>query len=112
MRRVHQPEHARARATRIEVLLCRTNVLASTRACTRLPPLDFHCKEGVDGSSPSEGFQKVLQIIALYARLVDEAEFIAAAARPRVTRRARQVDRNGSRKPRQRGSGRRDAVPG
>ncbi len=29
---------------------------ASARPCTRLPPLNLHGKEGVDGSSPSEGF--------------------------------------------------------
>jgi hypothetical protein len=33
-------------------------VPANARACTRLPPQDFHGKEGVDGSSPSEGFKK------------------------------------------------------
>jgi hypothetical protein len=30
-------------------------MLASDRACTPLPPQNFHGKEGVDGSSPSEG---------------------------------------------------------
>src|ERR671918_2260689 len=48
--------HARARATRREAAICRTNVLAMVRACTRVPPQNFHGKEGVDGSSPSEGF--------------------------------------------------------
>jgi hypothetical protein len=32
---------------------------ANARACTRVPALDFHGKEGVDGSSPSEGFAKL-----------------------------------------------------
>jgi hypothetical protein len=32
-------------------------VLANDRACTPLPPLNFHGKEGIDGSSPSEGLQ-------------------------------------------------------
>jgi hypothetical protein len=31
------------------------NVIADARACTRVPPVNFHGKEGVDGSSPSEG---------------------------------------------------------
>jgi hypothetical protein len=31
-------------------------VIANDRACPRLPPLNLHGKEGVDGSSPSEGF--------------------------------------------------------
>jgi hypothetical protein len=35
--------------------ICRTKVVASDRACTRLPPQNLHGKEGVDGSSPSEG---------------------------------------------------------
>jgi hypothetical protein len=47
--------HARALPTHRERLICRTNVPANARACTPLPPLDFHGKEGVDGSSPSEG---------------------------------------------------------
>jgi len=35
-------------------------MLANDRARTRAPPLNFHGKEGVDGSSPSEGFKKSL----------------------------------------------------
>jgi hypothetical protein len=42
--------------------ICRTNVLASNRACTRLPPQDLHGKEGTDGSSPPEGFGKGQQM--------------------------------------------------
>src|ERR671918_2643016 len=53
--------HARARATRREAAICRTNVVASARACTRLPPQNLHGKEGVDGSSPSEGSAKAPQ---------------------------------------------------
>src|SRR6476661_10865368 len=34
----------------------RTNDVATDRACTLLPPQNLHGKEGVDGSSPSEGF--------------------------------------------------------
>ena len=48
--------HARALPTRLECPICRTNVLAHDPACTPLPPPNFHGKEGVDGSSPSEGF--------------------------------------------------------
>jgi len=49
------PGHARALATHYERPICRTNVSANDRACTPLPPQNFHGKEGVDGSSPSEG---------------------------------------------------------
>ena len=31
-------------------------MLANDRACTRVPLPNLHGKEGVDGSSPSEGF--------------------------------------------------------
>src|SRR5262245_20485680 len=48
--------HVRVRPTRREQRIYRTNVLAGDRACVRLPPPNFHGKEGVDGSSPSEGF--------------------------------------------------------
>jgi hypothetical protein len=51
-------DHAQALPTRTERLLSRTNALANDRACTPLPPLDLHGKEGVDGSSPSEGLYK------------------------------------------------------
>jgi hypothetical protein len=37
-------------------------VLADDRACTRIPSQNFHGKEGVDGSSPSEGSAKAPQI--------------------------------------------------
>ena len=36
-------------------------MLTNNRARTRVPPLNFHGKEGVDVSSPSEGFAKSLQ---------------------------------------------------
>jgi hypothetical protein len=49
--------HARALPTLCQQLICRTNVLADDRACPRLPPQNLHGKEGVDGSSPSEGLQ-------------------------------------------------------
>jgi hypothetical protein len=45
-------------ATRIEPL-CRGKYVARDRACTRVTPKNLHGKEGVDGSSPSEGFDKV-----------------------------------------------------
>ena len=34
-------------------------MLANARACPLLPPQNLHGKEGVDGSSPSEGLPKV-----------------------------------------------------
>ena len=39
--------------------ICRRNCVASDRACTRVTPQNFHGKEGVDGSSPSEGLVEV-----------------------------------------------------
>ena len=53
--------HARTRSTRLEDSICRKNVPASVRPCPPVPPLNLHGKEGVDGSSPSEGFTKALQ---------------------------------------------------
>jgi hypothetical protein len=47
--------NARALPTHHKRASCRTNVPANDRACTRLPPLDFHGKEAVPGSSPGEG---------------------------------------------------------
>ena len=47
--------HTRARPTRPEGSFCRRNVIASARSCPPVPPLNLHGKEGVDGSSPSEG---------------------------------------------------------
>jgi hypothetical protein len=32
-------------------------VVAAARACPRFPPRNLNGKEGVDGSSPSEGFE-------------------------------------------------------
>jgi hypothetical protein len=37
-------------------------VIANDRAGTPVPPQNFHGKEGVDGSSPSEGFTKGQQM--------------------------------------------------
>jgi len=42
--------HARTLATHTDWPVCRTNVAASDRACTRVPPQDLHGKEGVDRS--------------------------------------------------------------
>src|SRR6266545_714750 len=39
--------------------ICRRNCVASDRACTRVTPRNLHGKEGADGSSPSEGLDKV-----------------------------------------------------
>jgi hypothetical protein len=38
--------------------ICRKNCVASDRACTRVTLRNLHGKEGVDGSSPSEGLHK------------------------------------------------------
>jgi hypothetical protein len=45
-----------------KLAIYRRKCVASDRACTRVPPLNFHGKEGVDGSSPPEGFAKAPQI--------------------------------------------------
>jgi hypothetical protein len=37
--------------------ICSRNCAADDRACTRVMLPNFHGKEGVDGSSPSEGLQ-------------------------------------------------------
>jgi hypothetical protein len=47
--------HARAQPTRREAAIYRKNVAAHAGPCPPLPPQDLHRKEGVDGSSPSEG---------------------------------------------------------
>ena len=39
--------------------ICRRKCVASDRACKPLPALHFYGKEGVDGSSPSEGLREV-----------------------------------------------------
>ena len=49
--------HARARETRDKRPICRNNVIASDRPCPPVPHRNLHGKEGVDGSSPSEGFR-------------------------------------------------------
>jgi hypothetical protein len=50
--------YARALATRTEARICRPNVPANDRTCPPFPPQNFHGKEGVDGSSPSEWFSQ------------------------------------------------------
>ena len=40
--------------------ICRRNCAAHDRACTRVTPRNLHGKEGVSGSSPEEGFRKIL----------------------------------------------------
>jgi hypothetical protein len=56
------PGHERALPTHEQRLICRTNVIANARAGTRLPPLDFHGKEGVDGSIRQRASLKALQM--------------------------------------------------
>jgi hypothetical protein len=51
--------HERLKAQR-EVPICRKNVIVSAQLCTPVPPLNLHGKEGVSGSSPSEGLQRSL----------------------------------------------------
>jgi hypothetical protein len=44
--------HPRALATHAEGPICTTNVLANDCACTRIPPRNFHGKQGVCGGLP------------------------------------------------------------
>jgi hypothetical protein len=44
--------------------ICRRKCVARDRACTRVTPRNLHGKEGIDGSSPSEGSAKAAQIAA------------------------------------------------
>jgi hypothetical protein len=53
--------HPRAQLANAERWICRRKALTDDRACTRVTLPNFHGKEGVDGSSPSEGL-KSLQI--------------------------------------------------
>ena len=48
-------------------------MVAHDRACTPLPRLDFHGKEGVDGSSPSEGSKIPAKWGFLLPELVQES---------------------------------------
>jgi hypothetical protein len=47
--------HARASATQNDLPICRENVPADAPPCPPIPTQNLHGKEGVDGSSPSEG---------------------------------------------------------
>ena len=63
-------------------------MVASARPCPPVPPRNLHGKEGVDGSSPSEGFTKLLQnrLAALIVLLVTGRAAVAgllAAAQPK-----------------------------
>jgi hypothetical protein len=44
-------------------------MVADDRACTQLPRQNFHGKEGVNGSSPLEGFTKTLQSATFHLKL-------------------------------------------
>ena len=48
--------HSRAQADSPDRPICRKNMAGHARRWTLVPPLNLHGKEGVDGSSPSEGF--------------------------------------------------------
>jgi len=45
--------------------ICRRMCVAGDRACPRVTPRNLHGKEGVDGSSPSEGFERSPAIAGL-----------------------------------------------
>ena len=60
-------DHARALPAGSEPAFSRTNVLANDRVWTRVTLPNLHGKEGVDGSSPSEGFTKGQQMACFVA---------------------------------------------
>ena len=49
-------------------VICRQNRVADDRACTHVTLRNLHGKEGVDGSSPSEGFANALHVGAFSFR--------------------------------------------
>ena len=59
--------------------ICRDKAVAGDRACPPIPPLNFHGKEGVDGSSPSEGFRKGQQM-AFFVALIRDTRPLGAPA--------------------------------
>src|SRR5215211_5457669 len=62
-KRTHQKQQARRLASiqRLSTTpICSRNSVADDRACTRVTLPNLHGKEGVDGSSPSEGFRKIV----------------------------------------------------
>jgi hypothetical protein len=62
--------HPRALKTQAEGAICRTNLAASARPCTPVPHGNLHGKEGVDGSSPSEGSAKAPHIAVFSLRSI------------------------------------------
>jgi hypothetical protein len=72
-KRTHQQRHARRPATHPQGLTrldLQENRVAGDLECTRVTLRNLHGKEGVDGSSPSEGLKKSLQIGDLFGVLV------------------------------------------
>jgi hypothetical protein len=63
-------------------------VIASVRPCPPVPPSNLHGKEGVDGSSPSEGFAKAPQIgafcLAWICRIVSVRWLLSPLWSPQV----------------------------
>ena len=52
------PRVTRGHDRQLEVAICRKNVVANTRPRPPVPSQNLHGKEGVNGSSPLEGFTK------------------------------------------------------
>ena len=67
-----EPRHERVTLRRQTHPVCGAFVAGVTRPCPRFPPLAQDGKEGVDGSSPSEGFENSLQLRQFYAARLSE----------------------------------------
>jgi hypothetical protein len=68
----HQPDLARPPRVKLRRRVrrtCRAFGYSETSACPRVPPQNLNGKEGVDGSSPSEGFEKALQTTGYFFRV-------------------------------------------
>jgi hypothetical protein len=102
-RRVHQLGQPAGRAgeAQLEVPICRKNVIASAQLCTPVPPPNLHGKEGVEGSSPSEGLYEVpankdsLSSARATCGYTAGTFLVSATHRDHARRRPTRVHRNG-----------------
>ena len=78
--------HARALTAQREGPICREDVVASAHACPRVPPQNLHGKEGVDGSSPSEGLFAGLKFRPFTPKSLWPEGTPGVPARPGVTK--------------------------
>jgi hypothetical protein len=86
-RRVQEREHVRATAGTRDTqkkLIYRTISPGNDRTYPRLPLQNLHGKEGVDGSSPSEGFRKGQQMALFVASACNVLSFSRPQPVPRT----------------------------